>query len=174
MKKIRYISFAVVLMVAVVFSAAQVNIPNQFSADTVIVADEVNANFKALKDAVDQLVSSKQATLDKNCVAGTSIMAIAADGKVQCSSTSILGLAHTATATNTVGPVSEIDSPLTNAKPDANLLLTQDIQIGFRNDAPVGVAYNGTTERWYVTNLDGSNVTVGAKFNVMVVEAVSQ
>jgi hypothetical protein len=84
-------------------TAGQLTVPNSFTAGTPAKAGEVNANFTAVKTAVDdndgrldvlegQNLSSrlttvegqKQKRVDGTCAAGSSIRAVAADGTVTC------------------------------------------------------------------------------------------
>jgi hypothetical protein len=75
---------------------------------------------------------------------------------------------HTATAgnTNTAG-WSYIDSPLTNGKPNAIVLLTQTSGAG-TNAHPIGVRYDILHRQWAVYNKDVTDVPEGAAFNVLV------
>jgi len=75
---------------------------------------------------------------------------------------------HTATAgnTNTVG-WSYIDSPLTNGKPNAIVLITQASGAGI-NAHPIGVRYDILYRQWAVYNKDHTDMPEGAAFNVLV------
>lgn len=79
---------------------------------------------------------------------------------------------QTATSANTLGGATYINSPLTNDKPDAQVLVTANIDPGgangFVSDHPVGAYYNSTLKKWGVLNEDGASMAVGAHFNVMV------
>lgn len=75
-------------------SASEVTIPNAFSAGTKAVAAEVNANFTAVKDAVDDNhqainanageIGGKQSRVTGSCGAGFYMTAVAEDGTVTC------------------------------------------------------------------------------------------
>lgn len=62
---------------------------------------------------------------------------------------------------------SVIDNPLTNNQPERVLFVTQNYGLrGPYNDHEVGVQY--LRDRWQIMNLDGSQISNGAKFNVLV------
>jgi hypothetical protein len=65
-----------------------------------------------------------------------------------------------------------IDSKLTNGKPDAEIMVTQNQTqvpgVEFFNPHQVGVRYNSGKKRWAIFNEDGAPMPVGASFNVMV------
>ncbi|WP_299427505.1 hypothetical protein [uncultured Meiothermus sp.] len=79
--------FLGVALVATGLWAMAVTIPNTFSAGEVLSAAKINANFAALKTAVDALeatVTGKQNRVTGNCAAGDTIRSINADGSVTC------------------------------------------------------------------------------------------
>lgn len=74
--------------------AGDVTIPNEFSSGSPAVASEVNANFNAVKSAVDDNntrittnasnINAKQNRVTGSCPEGQSIRIINADGSVDC------------------------------------------------------------------------------------------
>jgi hypothetical protein len=79
---------------------------------------------------------------------------------------------QTATTANTLGGATYINSTLTNGLPNAQILITPNYDPGGNNgvlnDHPVGAYYNPTLKEWGVLNEDGSSMTIGAHFNIMV------
>jgi hypothetical protein len=79
---------------------------------------------------------------------------------------------QTATTANTSAAVTYIDSPLTNGKPNAHLLVTPNLNppgmTGFVSNHRVGVAYSASRKQWGVLNEDAAAMPIGAHFNVMV------
>jgi hypothetical protein len=79
---------------------------------------------------------------------------------------------QTATTANTLGGATYINSSLTNANPNAELLITENIDPGsaneFDSNHPVGAYYNTTLKEWGILNEDGASMAVGAHFNVMI------
>ena len=79
---------------------------------------------------------------------------------------------QTATTANTLGGATYINSTLTNGLPNAQILITPNYDPGGKNgvinDHPVGTYYNPTLKEWGVLNEDGSSMTIGAHFNIMV------
>ena len=79
---------------------------------------------------------------------------------------------QTATTANTLGGATYINSTLTNGLPNAQILITPNYDPGGKNgvlnDHPVGAYYNRTLKEWGVLNEDGSSMTIGAHFNIMV------
>lgn len=78
--RIAAIVLGVIWFFAISVSAADLAIPNSFTADTPAVAAEVNANF----DEVETVVNTKQDRVSGTCPAGSSISTINADGTVGC------------------------------------------------------------------------------------------
>ena len=66
-----------------------------------------------------------------------------------------------------------IDYPLTNGKPNAIILVTQNVNpggvYGAPDNHPLGVFYDGS--QWRVFNQDSAAMPVGAAFNVFVPKA---
>lgn len=79
---------------------------------------------------------------------------------------------QTATTANTSGDSTFINSSLSNANPEAKLLVTgnydPDGTNGFNSDHAVGVWYDTKKKEWAVFNEDSSAMAVGAHFNVMI------
>jgi hypothetical protein len=68
-----------------------------------------------------------------------------------------------------------IDHPLTNANPNAILIVTPNFNSAtypsmVNNPHPVGVQYLDTSSRWVIYNVDLVAMTEGAAFNVLVVK----
>jgi hypothetical protein len=84
---------------------------------------------------------------------------------------------HTATAPNTSGNRTLLNSKLLNGKPNARILVTQnwnpDGKGGVFNAHQVGVRYYKSAHKWGIFNEDGSNMTLFAAFNVLVGQAPS-
>ncbi len=81
---------------------------------------------------------------------------------------------HTALSGNIVGTVTYIDHPLTNNRPGAMLLVTQNWNPGGTggtyNNRHIGVAYDSTKGKWNIFNEDGaSSMPEHASFNVAVI-----
>ncbi len=79
---------------------------------------------------------------------------------------------QTATNANTSGGATYINSQKTNGKPNAQLLVTENIDPGgtdeFVSNHPVGAFYNPALKKWGILNEDGTSMSVGAHFNVMI------
>jgi hypothetical protein len=79
---------------------------------------------------------------------------------------------QTSTAANTAGDYTLIDSPATNGKPTARLMVTQNWNPGgsggHYNAHNVGVWYDAAAGKWGVFNEDKAAMPVGVSFNVMV------
>ena len=83
-----------------------------------------------------------------------------------------------ATASNTQGNHTFINSALLNANPRASIQVTQDFNPGGTpsgtfNDHPVGVRYYPSKKKWAIFNEDNARMPSGAAFNVMVGSAPS-
>ena len=77
---------------------------------------------------------------------------------------------QTVTAGNAAfGYATQLDSPLLNGNPDAQILITQNFGTGVANNHRVGVAYYYPTQRWYIFNQDVGAMPLGAMFNVLVI-----
>ncbi|MBA2440867.1 MAG: hypothetical protein H0V53_00450 [Rubrobacter sp.] len=79
---------------------------------------------------------------------------------------------HRATAENTSGNSTYLDSPLAEEDPEAVLLVTQNWNpeggAGTYNDHPVGVWYDPDAQEWAIFNQDLAAMPDGASFNVLV------
>jgi hypothetical protein len=79
---------------------------------------------------------------------------------------------QTATTNNTLGGATYINSKLTNGKPSAQLLITQNLDPNGTGEAidnhPVGAYYNSSLKQWGILNEDGTSMPVGSHFNVMI------
>lgn len=92
MKTTQNILFCIALILTAAQSwASNVTIPNTFTSGTPAVASEVNANFSAVKAAVDDndsrlsnVETNKQNRVTGTCAVGGAVTAIAADGSVTC------------------------------------------------------------------------------------------
>jgi hypothetical protein len=84
---------------------------------------------------------------------------------------------QTATAKNTNGTTTYINSTQTNGNPNAQLLVTPNYDPsganGVNNDHPVGVYYDTSKKRWAIFDEDGGAMAIGAHFNVMVGASMS-
>jgi hypothetical protein len=84
---------------------------------------------------------------------------------------------HTATPASISGNRTLLSSPLLNGRPKAIVLVTQSFNPngigGIYNDHQVGVRYYPSIKRWGIVNEDGSAMTKGASFNVLVGSAAS-
>ena len=79
---------------------------------------------------------------------------------------------HTATIGNRGINFTVIDDPLTNNKPDAVVLVTQNWNPGgiggTYNDHPIGVFYSDPVQKWAIFNQDIASIPVDAAFNVLI------
>jgi len=80
---------------------------------------------------------------------------------------------HTATPANTIENTTYIDHPLTNNRPGAMLLVTQNWNPGgvgsTYNPHHVGVSYDSTEGKWSIFNEDHVNMPANTSFNVAVI-----
>jgi hypothetical protein len=95
---------------------------------------------------------------------------------VQHSSKSVF--VHHATASNTSGNHTFINSSLLNGNPRASIQITQNFNpggtpAGTFNPHPVGVRYYPSRKRWAIFNEDNKAMPISAAFNVMVGSAPS-
>jgi hypothetical protein len=77
-------------------------------------------------------------------------------------------LRQTATATNSAGDYTTLDSPYTNSQPGAVLMVTQ-LAYGFITDHNLGVWYDPYLGKWTIFYQDGASITAGMQFNVNIV-----
>ncbi len=76
---------------------------------------------------------------------------------------------HQATSLNIAGAVTYIDHPLTNGKPGAILIVTQNWSAGGTfNPHMIAAYYSPVVDQWGIFNEDLANMPVGAAFNVLV------
>jgi hypothetical protein len=79
---------------------------------------------------------------------------------------------HTATAGNSAGDTTYIDSALTNNNPNAMIVVTPNLSpgggSGVNNPHYIGAWYSSGSQKWGISNLDTSAMPVGATFNVLV------
>ncbi len=140
---------------------------SEFQAGTPIRAADVNAKLNDL----DARVTAKQTRVTGTCAIGSSISAIAADGTVTCGGGAFI---HVTTATNKPSGdnnVTCIDNVLTNGKPTAIVLITQNYGSSFvYNKEVVGVYYRATSSNWCIFNQapSAAPMPIGATFNVLV------
>ncbi|MBK8660181.1 MAG: T9SS type A sorting domain-containing protein [Bacteroidetes bacterium] len=82
---------------------------------------------------------------------------------------------HTASAGNTVGNVTYIDHPSTNAKPNALVFITHNWGSvgGVYNNHPTGVYYSNAESKWGIFNEDLFPFPAGAVYNVFVPDSGS-
>lgn len=82
---------------------------------------------------------------------------------------------HTAGAANTVGNVTYIDHPSTNAKPNALVFITHNWGSvgGVYNNHPTGVYYSSSESKWGIYNEDLFPFPAGAVYNVFVPDSGS-
>jgi hypothetical protein len=79
---------------------------------------------------------------------------------------------HRAGLDSIVGNTTYLNNPLTDAKADAAISVTQNWNpgggAGVYNDHPVSVFYDEDVQKWAVYNRDGAPIKEGAAFNVAV------
>jgi hypothetical protein len=83
---------------------------------------------------------------------------------------------HVANESNTRGNQTAIDHPMTNDDPKAILIVTrrETLSFGQADDSPpsraesFSVAYSSRAAKWLIVQPEGSNVSPGAAFNVLV------
>ncbi len=73
---------------------------------------------------------------------------------------------HIAVESNSSGGVTELDHPLLNGVPCAQVQVTQSASQGIFNDSPIGVSFFGN--RWRVFNQNGNPMPVNAAFHVVI------
>lgn len=82
-KNIKYFFLGAVIVATGLWGLA-VTIPNSFSAGDVLSAAKLNANFAAVKAAVDALETGKQSRVTGTCSGSQAVQSVAADGTVTC------------------------------------------------------------------------------------------
>lgn len=80
-------------------------------------------------------------------------------------------IGHVATAANTAGDWTDIDSPVTNNNPNIELFVNHNWSAdggpnGLELDHPLGVWYHNG--HWSIFNEDGAAMPIGAAFNIVV------
>ncbi|MBV6396769.1 MAG: hypothetical protein HFACDABA_02369 [Anaerolineales bacterium] len=102
----------------------------------------------------------------------TSTMPLNAAFNVLIPSSNILSFVHTASAGNITSNYTTINKGALNNNPDAVFFVTVNWNpgggSGVYNPAPIGVWYNGATDRWAVFNQDLSAMPAGTSFNVLI------
>jgi len=92
--------------------------------------------------------------------------AIKVSGTNKCAFVQTVTVANKITATDT-----EIDNPICDGDPNAILLVTNQIAAGnISNKNPIAVVYNSTTNHWQIENINGTALTAGTLFNVLVIK----
>jgi hypothetical protein len=87
MKKTNLRNFVTGLVVGALGFALALTIPNTFTSGSPISSSAVNANFAAVKTAVDALeatITGKQARVTGTCSSNQAVQSVAADGTVTC------------------------------------------------------------------------------------------
>ena len=103
--------------------------------------------------------------------AGTALHIV--NGAIEQSGSVRPAFVHTATVANKLSANgTDIDNILTNADPNAILIVTQKLNPNgiIYNDSPIGVYYNNTRQKWEIFNQDGTAVPTNAQFNVLVIK----
>jgi hypothetical protein len=78
---------------------------------------------------------------------------------------------HVADDDNSSGFATILDHPLANGRPEAVIVVTQ-LWVGAEgavyNPQPIGIRYNGGTDRWFIANENFVEMPLGAQFNVLI------
>ncbi len=92
--------------------------------------------------------------------------AIKVTGTNKCAFVQTVTVANKITATDT-----EIDNPICDGDATAILFITNQVAAGnISNKNPVAVIYNSTTGHWQIENINGTALTTGTLFNVLVIK----
>lgn len=73
---------------------------------------------------------------------------------------------HTTTGGNTTGNVTTLDHPTLNGNSGAQFIVTQ--HYGAYNNNPIGLIYDGPSERWRIGNTNSAPLPIGTNFNVHI------
>jgi hypothetical protein len=83
---------------------------------------------------------------------------------------------HTVSADNADGSRTRLTHPALDGDPAARLIVTQNWNpagsAGVYNRSAVGVRWAPLSQRWQITNLDGTDLPLGASFNVLIPQPV--
>ena len=98
-----------------------------------------------------------------------------ADGALKVSGANRTAFVHTASAANSSGSFTAINSPFSNGDATAMLIVTRVGADTTTTIPAVGVFYNTTgtaavINKWAIYNLDGTAMVAGPKFNVLVIK----
>jgi hypothetical protein len=101
-----------------------------------------------------------------------SAMPVNAAFNVAVTATDTTTFVHTATGGNISSHITYIDHPQTNNRPDALVFVTQNWNPGgvggTYNNAPIGVWYDASAQKWAIFNQDFAPMPVNAAFNVLL------
>jgi hypothetical protein len=75
---------------------------------------------------------------------------------------------HVAVADNTYTFSTQLDHPLLNETPCAQIQVTQSGSQGIFNSSPIGVSYSDVNERWHVINQDESSIPLNSAFHILI------
>lgn len=94
------------------------------------------------------------------------------NGAIKVSGTNKAAFVHTVTNANKVTPTNtQIDNPLCNGDPNAIILvMNQQTSGGINNKNPTAVVYNTTSNKWEIANINGTAITTGVLFNVLIIK----
>jgi hypothetical protein len=160
---------------------ANVNIPHAFQAGTKIVAEQVNANFAALKSAVDALESglnARQVRVGGKCEVGSSIREIKDDGTVVCEADDVSSGGSTVSAgdglnlTNNV--LSVADAGISGAKIAGNAVNASHISdgvVGTSEIASGGVTSSDLASDAVTSAKIAANAVTGTKIAANAVDS---
>ncbi len=159
-RELRFLVVGLLLGSAGLYAVAAVSLPNTFSPGSTIKASEVNANFSALKTAVDSLESGKvgfSSTLSgssasagfevSNAGTGPGVKvkgstALELDGAIRVSGNKAAFLVAAVNRETNLA----IDNPLVNGDPNAMIFLTPQNNFG----GIISVDYKTKTNQWVI------------------------
>jgi|GEM_PF-3912608 len=81
---------------------------------------------------------------------------------------------HVASASNIGGNITTLDNPILNNNPNALVFVTHNqdpggIPSGVLKNLSVGVYYSTIVNKWTIFNEDGTDISPGASFNVLII-----